>query len=194
MASDTTRSLSNIKRYPWRPCLTCGQRTRRVDQICLEHSRTHQIACQACGAKVADARTNRRFCRPCRDERRAECKRQAKKRARLGVAKPRPPADHPCPDCGVTVPTRALRCQQCTARARAETLRERRAKSLPSGHVALSPRESGGIRWKAQAPAYPCATCKYGEASSASDSGWECLLLMAGRCRPWGEALFRTER
>ena len=98
------------------------------------------------------------------------------------------------PECGVNVPTRALRCQQCAARARAETLRERRAKSLPSGHVALSPRESGGIRWKAQAPAYPCATCKYGEASSESDSGWECLLLMAGRCRPWGEALFRTER
>lgn len=179
MESDTIKWSSPIKRYPWRRCLTCGQRTRRVDQICEQHARSRDKACEACGAVLAEARVNRRFCAPCRLER---ARKSAAATRGGGPARPEP--NHPCLACGENVPTRAARCKPCTAQYKAARLRLRRRVAPAHGVPPVEPLQE----WKKRR-GYPCARCRHGVPSSAAESGWECRLMLAGRCKPWGEAM-----
>lgn len=185
MASDTTRYLSTpTQHYPWRPCLTCGQRTRRVDQICIDHPRNRDKACEQCGRVMADARPNKQFCRECLAERARLSARRSRVATLNPDAPPRPQPNHPCLRCGINVPTRAARCVPCTAAHKAEILRIRRRTAHPRTAQPAKP----------LTVAIPCARCKHGRASSVSDSGWECGLMMAGRCKPWGSASLMEKR
>jgi hypothetical protein len=85
-----------------------------------------------------------------------------------------------CVKCGAVITNHGGHqkyCNNCTSR---DTLR-RREKRAEAFVKPVKPR----VR---------CASCRHGTPSTVAETGWECLIVMAGRCRPFSEAALYVKR
>lgn len=82
-----------------------------------------------------------------------------------------------CKGCGVQFLRDDIRQKHCPACTPGSTQRARKWRALNS------PTEAAPSSWS-----LPCAGCRHGSASNAAESGWECGLQAAGRCKPFVSA------
>ena len=164
-----------------------GCNAKRASMRAKNYHKTHQRrrpkhgAVPVCGrCRTVIART-RMYCDACVREVRSEAG-----SVRRGNNLPGP--RHKCLDCPALVNERRLRCAPCKDARRLEYRKLQREEAKLMGQP-----EPQAVR-KPKAPAWPCAGCRHGVASSVADTGWECGLMQAGRCRPWAGALLMEGR
>lgn len=89
----------------------------------------------------------------------------------------------PCAKCGEMFKRKDAAQKNCESCPSLETQVSRAKRAKAAALVMIT--RSGRI---------PCATCIHGKANQASDSGWECIQQIAGRCGPYGVARYYEER
>lgn len=148
------------------PCRQCGER------FVIEGGRPRRDGrCPSCVATVERGRRALKTCQACGFQQQTIfnscfCGGRMLRRS-----------DYPrdCRTCGGRIEVRAGNQYYCKACTPTDTLKKREQRRRDAGLSGLD--------------MILCAACKHGKASSVAETGWECSIWQAGRCKPNSEGL-----